>query len=81
MGKLYYCKNCRAIVKEEHDSPCCENEKLMELKVGAPVNVKGSKLKGKVLKIKGDELTLVIKDGSNNKFIKEYEYDKLRKVL
>lgn len=81
MDKLYYCKECKTILKNEIENTCCSGENLKELVIGTPVNVKGSKLKGNVFKIKDGMVTLVMRDDSNNKFMKEYEFEKLRKVL
>lgn len=80
MDKLYYCVDCKRVIKEE-TCGYCKSEDVKELVVGAPVNVIGSKLKGNVLKIKDDNVRLLIRDESNNRFIREYEADKVRKVL
>lgn len=81
MEKLYYCGECKRVVKNGESCDFCGSNYVMELSVGAPVNVIGTKLKGKVLKIKNNTARLLIRDESNNKFIREYEGDKLRKVL
>ncbi|TDT50807.1 hypothetical protein [Fonticella tunisiensis] len=81
MSKLYYCTRCKRVVKSDLSCDFCKNETLKELVAGAPVNVIGSKLKGKVLKIKDGVVRLLIRDESNNKFIREYEAEKVRKIL
>lgn len=81
MNKLFYCVNCQRIISSEGSCSFCNNEITKELVVGAPVNVLGSKLKGNVLKIKDGMVRLVIRDEGNNKFVREYEADKLRKII
>lgn len=80
MGKLYYCSDCKRVFKDEHCQYCDESD-VFELTEGAPVNIIGTKLKGKVLKIKDSSARLLIRDESNNKYIKEYEAEKLKKIL
>lgn len=81
MGKLYYCNECKRVLKSNEKCEYCNGEDVKELSYGAPVNIIGSKLKGKVLKIKDNMVRLVVRDEYNSKFIKEYECEKLRKVL
>jgi hypothetical protein len=59
----------------------CGSEYVNELVIGAPVNVIGTKLKGRILKIKDNTARLLIRDEGNNKLIREYAGEKLRKVL
>lgn len=81
MGKLYYCTECKRVLTSNEKCQYCNGESLKELDYGTPVNIIGSKLKGKVLKIQENAVRLIVRDDSNNKFIKEYEAEKLRKVL
>ncbi|KAJ50573.1 hypothetical protein BD780_002737 [Clostridium tetanomorphum] len=81
MGKLYYCSECKRVLKDNEKCEYCNAESIKELNYGTPVNVIGSKLKGKVLKIKDNMVRLIIRDENNSKFIKEYELEKLRKIL
>ncbi len=81
MDKLYYCGECRRVVKSSESCSYCGGSFINELSVGAPVNVIGTKLKGKVLKIKENQVRLLMRDEGNSKFIREYEGDKLRKVI
>lgn len=78
---MFYCTSCKRIVKNEGVCEFCSNVDLRELKLDAPVNVIGTKLKGRVLKVTDDKVRLVIRDDANNKFIKEYSYKELKKVL
>lgn len=81
MDKLYYCNECKRVISTSESCSYCNGTLIKELVVGAPVNVIGSKVKGKVLKIKDNTVRLLIRDEGNNKFIREYSGEKLRKVL
>ncbi|ERI90714.1 hypothetical protein HMPREF1982_03752 [Clostridiales bacterium oral taxon 876 str. F0540] len=81
MDKLYYCNECKRVISNGESCSYCNGSYIDELSVGAPVNVIGTKLKGKVLKIKDNTARLLIRDESNSKFIREYSGEKLRKIL
>lgn len=81
MNKLYYCGECKRVILSSESCNYCNGGLINELSVGASVNIIGTKLKGKVLKIKDNTARLLIRDEGNNKLIKEYEGDKLRKVI
>lgn len=81
MNKLYYCNECKRVVSSSEYCNYCKSNLIDELADGAPVNVIGTKLKGKVLKIKDSTVRLLITDEGNNRLIKEYEGEKLRKIL
>jgi hypothetical protein len=81
MNRLYYCSDCRRVSNDEGKCNYCQGEDVKDLVLGTPVNVIGSKLKGNVMKINGDSVRLVIRDESNNKFVRDYEADKIRKIL
>lgn len=81
MNKLYYCNECKRVITNSESCNYCNSSYIDELALGAPVNVIGTKLKGKVLKIKDNSARLLIRDENNSKFIREYEGDKLRKIL
>ncbi|MDP4091371.1 MAG: hypothetical protein Q8930_19165 [Bacillota bacterium] len=81
MSTLCYCLQCRRVFNEENGCPYCKGTSVKELSKDSPVNVLGSKLKGKVLKIEEGKARLLIRDENNQKYIKEFEADKLRKIL
>lgn len=81
MRKLYYCLECKRVSEKEESCMYCSSHNIKELVKDAPVSILGSKLKGRVLKIEEGKARLLITDESNNKYIKEYEADKLKKVL
>lgn len=81
MYKLYYCNKCKRVITNESCCDYCKAEEIKELMLKTPVNVIGTKVKGKILKINNEKATLIIRDEGNNKFLKEYGADQLRKVL
>jgi hypothetical protein len=81
MSKLYYCLECKRISEKEEGCTYCGSHNLKELGKNAPVNVMGSKLKGRVLKVDEGRARLLIVDETNSKYIKEYEAEQLRKIL
>lgn len=81
MSKLYYCLECKRVIKNPEVCDYCKADTINELVVGAPVSVIGQKLKGKVLKIDNDLVRLLVRDESKNKLIKEFEPSKLKKVI
>lgn len=81
INKLFYCLSCKRVINNEQSCEYCKSEEINELLVGVPVNVIGDKLKGKVFKIKDGVVSIILKDASKNKLIKEYEASKLKKVL
>jgi hypothetical protein len=81
MSKLYYCVDCRRVFKEVEKCEYCNGQNVKELVKNSPVNVIGSKLKGKILKIEENKARLLMRDEKNDKYIKEYEAVQLRKVL
>lgn len=81
MDKLFYCADCKRVIGSDRECSYCRSENIGELIVGAPVSIIENKLKGKVLKIKGDQVRLLIRTEAGEKFIKEYGAEKIRKVL
>lgn len=81
MAKFYYCKECRRIEKDDKKCDFCSSEKVKPLKVGDPVNIIGTKQKGKVFKMKEDEVKLLIINAAKEKVIKGHKYEEIQKVL
>ena len=81
MGKLYYCSECKRVFLNKETCKYCGSQGKKDLRRGTPVNVIGSKLKGKILKVQGNSVKLLVRDDENNKYIKEYSSEELRKVL
>lgn len=80
MNNLFYCNECKRIFDGDKCA-YCSNDSIKPLNLGAPVNVIGTKLKGKVLKITDDNVRLLIKDELKNKYIKEFKAEELRKLV
>ena len=81
MSTLCYCLQCRRVFNEGEGCPYCKSTEIKELSKDSPVNVLGSKQKGKVLKMEDGKARLLIRDENNERYIKEFEADKLRKIL
>lgn len=80
MRKVYFCSTCKRIFSKENSCECQQGSCIKELKIGTPINVIGTKLKGKVYKIKNDMLEVVI-ISSKNRYLKEYRLEEVRKIL
>lgn len=81
MANLFYCKNCKRVLKSEIQCDYCGNSGMNRLMQGTSVNIIGTKEKGKVFKI-GDEIVKVILiDVAKNKIIKEYRAPQLKKII
>ncbi|GAA0747117.1 hypothetical protein [Clostridium oceanicum] len=82
MAKIYYCEDCKRVLNNKGNCDYCNKDNIKELKVGKSVNVIGTKTKGKYLrKLDKETVQLIIKDDMNNKKIKEYKIDELKKIL
>lgn len=81
MDRLYYCGKCKRVITNEMVCNYCEGDDIRELVIKTPVNVIGTKIKGNILKMKNGKVNLIVRDEFNNKFIKEYSPEQLRKVL
>lgn len=81
MAKLYYCAKCRRVEKSSTKCDFCDSDNVKFLKIGAPVNVIGTKQKGKIFKIKENEVKLIIINANKERVIKEYKPEELQKVL
>lgn len=77
----YYCLQCRRVFFDSDKCSFCNCAAIKQLKINSPVNVIGSKIKGKVVKINKDELTLIIYNESNEKYLKNYKIQEVRKII
>lgn len=80
MKKAYFCNLCRKVFNEENSCGCEGENHIKEMKPGTPINVIGTKLKGKVYKIKDDLLEVII-TSNKERSMKQYKLEKVRKVL
>ena len=81
MKKLVYCLNCRKISVLQEKCPGCNSKAFKELNKNAPVNVIGSKIKGRIYKVNEETVDVLIVGQQNQKTIKAFEYSKLKKIL
>lgn len=78
---LNYCANCSRVFDAKEDfCPHCENIHFSELKKNAPVNVIGTKVKGRIFKILGEIALLIVITENKEKLLKEYPIKELRKI-
>ena len=77
----FYCSGCRKIGNNPTKCESCGSDNINLLKCGAPRNVIGTKTKGKIFKMKEDEIKLLIKTEAQEKVIKEYKPEQLQKIL
>ncbi len=81
MDRVYYCKECKRVIENDKVCDYCKSDNLKQLTIKAPVNVIGTKIKGKVLKIKDGKVNILVKNESNDKVLKEYDPEQLKKLL
>jgi len=81
MNKIAYCIDCKRIFNFSEQCPHCNSSNLKELVKKAPVNVLGTKLKGRFLKAEGEMLNILFYGEGREKTIRKYEASQLQKVL
>lgn len=81
MEKLNYCLECRKIFISENLCTYCSSKSIKELAKKSPVNISGTKTKGKYLGIKQGLAEVLLMDESKNKTVKCFEISKLKKIL
>lgn len=82
MNEVKYCSKCQRVFYGENSCKFCGCEKTKQLKKNAPVNILGTKLKGKVYNIKKDEATLIITNSdTKERYMKEYNVEDLKKII
>lgn len=80
MNKIYFCKVCRAVFTEGQECTCQEINGIQEVKKGTPMNIIGTKIKGKVIRIKENAVDLLVRK-ENNKIIRTCKVGEVRKIL
>lgn len=78
---LYYCTECRRVLEQESKCNYCGAENINALKRNSVVNVIGTKLKGKVLSAENDKINLIVNTENNEKLLKQYSFEKIRKII
>lgn len=80
MNKIYFCNHCRKIFIGDKDCACEGENCIHEVKKGTPVNIIGTKTKGKVIRIKEGAVELLIKN-RGNKILRVCKVDEIRKIV
>ncbi len=81
MKNLSYCVKCRRISYFRGTCSYCQSDSIKPINRKAPVNVIGTKIKGKVLNVKAGMVDILCVGEGNVKLIRQYEAEKLRKIL
>lgn len=81
MDRLYYCCECKRVINGEGTCNYCNSKEIKELVSRTSVNVIGTKIKGKIFNMKDGMVSLIVRDEANNKLLKEYTPEQLKKVL
>lgn len=81
MDNYEYCEVCKRIFIRNSLCPFCKSTQVSELYLKAPVNILGTKIKGKVFKLSSDGIKVLVVDEQRNKYIRDYDSSKLKKVL
>lgn len=81
MNRLYYCAECKRVIENDKVCGYCKGEDVKELTIKSPVNVIGTKIKGKIFNIKEEKVNVLIRTETKDKIIKEYKADQLKKLL
>ncbi|MGL4742169.1 MAG: hypothetical protein ACRC41_15440 [Sarcina sp.] len=78
---LNSCSSCARVFKlSEAQCPYCGNSKFILVKKDSPVNVLGTKLKGRIFKKFDENVLLIINTESNEKVLKEFKINQLKKI-
>ncbi|MGL4989570.1 MAG: hypothetical protein ACRC57_00150 [Sarcina sp.] len=80
---LYYCTKCARIsnTTDTLSCPYCEDSPILQLKKNSPVNVLGSKIKGRLFKELQNTALLIIVTENKEKLLKEYPINELKKIV
>lgn len=81
MINLNYCVDCRRIASFNGECSYCHSTSVKDLVKNAPVNVIGTKTKGRVMNVRNNMLELLCMDEGNNKAIRQFEAERLQKIL
>ena len=81
MDNLNYCVDCRKVASFNDGCSFCQSQNIKELVRNAPVNVVGTKLKGRVMKVKDDMVHILFVDEGKKKVIQPFESIKVQKIL
>lgn len=81
MSKLFYCASCRRVFEGGESCIYCEGKDIKELLKNSPVNILGTKLKGRILKMDNNVVRVLLVNENKERLIKEYEANQLKKII
>lgn len=81
MKNLSYCVDCKRIAEFNGNCSYCQSQNIKEITKKTPVNVIGTKIKGRVLDVKDQTVKIIYVDENKNTLVKDFEVEKLKKVL
>lgn len=81
MKNLSYCVDCRRISYFYGICSYCQSNNIKDINRKTPVNVIGTKIKGRVLNVKDEMVNILCIGQGKVKSIKQFEVEKLRKIL
>ena len=81
MHRLFYCLDCKRVFKNEEVCQYCNSNNIKDIKKNSPINVLGTKQKGRVFKILDGGAKVIIVNEANEQLIREYKSEELQKVL
>lgn len=81
MNNLNYCVDCRRISYFDGTCSFCQSDDIKFIDKKAPVNVIGTKIKGRVMNERDGMVDILCVGVDNEKSIRQYEMESLRKIL
>lgn len=81
MKNLSYCVECKRISYFNETCSYCKSNNIKDINRKTPVNVIGTKTKGRVLNVKDGIVDILCIGQGKVKSIKQFEVEKLRKIL
>lgn len=81
MNNLNYCVECRRISYFNEICSYCQSNDIKDINRKAPVNVIGTKIKGRVMNAKDGMVDILCTGEGNIKSIRQFEAENLRKIL
>lgn len=81
MARYYYCSECKKIGKSKVECEGCKGKYLKDLKEGSPINLIGTKQKGRVFRMKENEIVILIKNEFNEESIREVSASEIQKII
>ena len=81
MYKLNYCLDCQRVITIDDKCKYCNSKNVRELKRGKAVNIIGDKNKARFLRYKDGKVSVILYTEDKQKIIKDFEIEKIKKIL